>query len=920
VVPSGEVTLLFTDIEGSTRLWETRPDAMRVALVRHDDILRSVIEGSSGYVFKTVGDAFCASFGDAAGALEAVLVAQRALADETWPEGVSLRVRMGLHTGSCDERDGDYFGPTVNRAARLEAVAHGGQTVLSGATASLVRSTLPPGVRLLDLGLHRLKDLGQPEHVYQLQVEGLDGQFPPLRSLDNPELGNNLPRHLTSFVGRETEMAEVGALLQTSRLVSLVGAGGVGKSRLAVQLAADLLDESDNGVWLVELASLADPDLVPQALVSVLSIRDEPGRPVLDTLLDVLRDRHLLVVLDNCEHLIEACARMVDALLQSCPDVEVLVTSREPLGIDGERVYRVPSLSLPPADGTEAPGNLLNSEAVQLFVARAAARDRTFVLGEANAEAVTSICRRLDGIPLAVELAASRLGALAVTDVEARLDDRFRLLTTRNRTALAHQQTLRAMVDWSYDLLATPEQVVLCRSSIFAGSFTLESAERVCAGGDIESDDVMDVITSLVDKSLVEADTFESAVRYRLLETIRQYASEKLVEHGEAAGVRRAHARAFLALVEEAAPHLKGLEQTNWLDRLDLERDNVRAAAAQLLVDSDATEGALRLAIALRRYWDIRGPIGEAVDTIDAALARTEAHAPTSLRAEAMAAASEIVVRAGLTAQSRQRAEEGLVIARQMGGPGLIADLLSSLVFAAFRQGDHTPTIRQYADESVELARASSDPDLAGVTLAMRALLFGVTNPLLARADYHEALSFFRDAGDRRWTGMVLNNLSISEMQDGDLSAARVHLEESIFIARDIGDATRLPLLVFNSGLIACLEGDHRAAKTSFADSLINAKKLGTRTLVALAIFGLALCASVDGDELRAASLHGAAQRLLEVEGGVLEPLEARMAEEDCQNLKDRIGPEVFATAFDAGHHLTAQGAISLALSDLDGA
>ena len=907
-MPSGDVTLLFTDIEGSTRLWETEPEAMRVALARHDQLLRSAIGGASGYVFKTVGDAFCASFGKAADALKAALVAQQVLAAEAWPEGLTLRVRMALHTGLCDERDGDYFGPTVNRTARLQAVAHGGQTVLSGATAGRVQSALPDGVALVDLGEHRLKDLGQPEHVYQLQAEGFDWRFPPLRSLDNPDLGNNLPQQVTSFVGRKTEMDEVRALLERSRLVTLAGAGGVGKSRLAVQLAADLLDGSGNGVWLVELAPLSDPDLVPRELASVLSVRDEPGRPVLDSVIDVLRDRNLLLVLDNCEHLIDACAKVAGGILQSCPGIAILATSREPLGIDGEQLYRVPSLSLPPPDGVEAIDGLRASEAMQLFVARAAGRDRAFALDGANAAAVVSICRRLDGIPLALELAAARLGALSAADIEARLDDRFRLLTSGSRTALARQRTLRAMVDWSYELLTEPERTVLARSSVFAGGLTLNSAEVVCAGRDIEAVEVVDLLVSLVDKSLMQADTPSSVVRYQLLETIRQYAHEKLAERGETEGVRRSYALSFLALAEEAAPHLKGPEQAEWLDRLDHERDNLRAAAAHLLADPDATDEALRLGIALRRYWDIRGPLGEAVDTLDAALNRSESQGATSLRAEALAAAAEVDVRAGLTTRSRLRAEEGLVIARQIGQPGLTSDLLSSVVFAAFRQGDQSPSIFRCADEAVELARTTGDPDLTGFALAMRAVLLQVNDPPGVRADLAEALSMFRVAGDRRWTGIVLNNLSVHEIGDGDLAAARAHLEEAIAIAKDIGDFSRFPLLGFNLGVVECLEEDHQAARGSFTDVLFHANKLGARTQVALAIFGLALCATAEGDELRATSLHGAAQSLLQIEGGVLEPLEAKIAETDCQRLKVRIGPQAFATAFEDGRQLTAAG------------
>lgn len=909
------MTFLFTDIEGSTALLRrVGGDTYATVLADHHRIIRAGLSVHSGKEIDTQGDGFFAVFSSPSACVAAVIEMQRTLGGHRWPMGERVHVRMGIHSGEASETSTGLVGLDIHRAARIAAVAYGDQVVLSATTAALVRDSLPDGATLGDLGFHRLKDLGQPEQIFQLQAEGLRVEFPPLRSLDNPELGNNLPQQLTSFVGREKEMGVVRALLRTSRLVTLAGTGGVGKSRLAVQVAADLLDGSGNGVWLVELAPLSDPDIVPQALASVLSLQEDPGRPVIDTLLDVLRDRNLLVVLDNCEHLIEACAKLANALLRSCPGIVILATSRQPLGIEGEHVYRVPSLTLPPLVGNEAFQDLLASEAVQLFVGRAGAHDPTFDLDEANAAAVGAICRRLDGIPLALELAASRIGMLSASDIETRLGDRFRLLTTKSSAVLARQQTLRALVDWSYDLLLEPERVLLSRSSVFAGGFTLESAEVVCAGGEIESDAVLDLLTSLVDKSLIQADTLGRSVRYRLLETIRQYARERLNERGESEAVRSAHALRFLALAEEAATHLKGPQLADWLDRIDLERDNLRMATASFLGDPDAIEEALRLGVALRRYWNVRGPLGEAVDTIEAALARTPSDRPTPLRAEGKAAAADIEDRAGLTAQSRRSAEEGLAIARQLGDPRLIADLLSSVVLAAFRQGDLGPVIFEYADESVELARSSGDLDAAGVTLAMRAVALHANNPVRARADSAESLSLFRANGNRRWVGIVLNNLSVIEMVDGHFAAARAHLEEALAIAKDIGDLSRFPLLSFNLGLAACLEGDHRVARSSFTDALTHANRFGARTQVALAIFGLALCTTVDGDPLRSTSLHGAAQRLLELNGEVLEPLEARMAEEDFCRLKGQIGVEAFTTAFENGHRLTAQDAIVLAL------
>src|SRR3984885_2311785 len=505
--PSGTVTLLFTDIEGSTKLWEADSQLMAGALRQHDQILRSAIQDADGYVFKTVGDAFCAAFGTPQQALEAVLTAQHALGAETWPTRRPIRVRMGLHTGSCEERDNDYFGPVVNRAARLEAVAHGGQVLFSGATAELLSESLPEGVTLRDLGLQRLKDLGRAEHVYQLEARFLQPSFPPLASLDNPELPNNLPGQLSAFVGREPELSQVRSLAGSSRLVTLTGAGGCGKTRLALQVAAELLDTARDGVWFVGLAHLTEAEAIPEAIAAVLGLADQRGqRPLLESLIDALREQDTLILLDNCEHVIDGAAKLCGQLVRECPGLRILATSREPLGIDGEHVYRVPSLSLPRPEA-DAADEVGASDAVQLFVERAQAHGPGFVLDDASAPLVASVCRRLDGIPLALELAAARLSSMSLQQVSDRLGQRFRLLTGGSRNAMPRQQTLQATVDWSFSLLNETERDAIRRLSVFAGGFDLEAAETICASdGMVDEFEVIDLLHSLVSKSLVIAD------------------------------------------------------------------------------------------------------------------------------------------------------------------------------------------------------------------------------------------------------------------------------------------------------------------------------------------------------------------------------------------------------------------------------
>lgn len=481
---SGTVTFLFTDVEGSTKLWEEAPEQMRLAVARHDEIASQVIEEGGGRLVKSrcEGDSIFAVFPLATDAIATACKLQVAFRKEDWPQKTPLKVRMSLHTGEAQEREEDYFGSAVNRTARLRAIAHGGQIVISLTTEELVRDTLRDGIGLRDLGSHRLKDLQRPEQVFQVLHPELPEDFPSLRSLDS--MPNNLPQQVTSFIGREKEIADVLGLFKTTRLLTLTGSGGAGKTRLAMQVAADVLDDYDDGVWLVELAALTDPALVPQAVAQAMGVREEPGRAILATLSDYLKPKQVLVLLDNCEHVLGACAQLCDHLLRQCPNLYFLATSREGLNIAGETTYRVPSLSLPDARVKPIPEVLGQYEAVRLFIERAQAAQPGFEVNDQNAPALAQLVTRLDGIPLAIELAAARVKALSVDQINQRLDDRFRLLTGGSRTALPRQQTLRALIDWSYDLLTPQEQTLLRRLSVFAGGWTLEAAEAVCSDPD----------------------------------------------------------------------------------------------------------------------------------------------------------------------------------------------------------------------------------------------------------------------------------------------------------------------------------------------------------------------------------------------------------------------------------------------------
>jgi len=593
-MPSGTVTFLFTDIEDSTRLWERHREEMSRAVARHDELVWEAIDRRGGRVFATGGDGVAAAFDRAVDAIGAATEAQRLLAGEAWPEATPIRVRMGIHTGEAQERGGDYFGPALNRASRLTAIGHGGQVLVSHATEQVARDAFADvSVELRELGEHQLRDLSRPERVFQVVAAGLVVDFPALRSLD--ALPGNLPRQLTSFVGREREVELLVGLVHERSLVTLTGVGGVGKTRLAVQVAADVVAEFADGAWLCELASVADPDAVWETLAAALGIVPAPGRDLGEVVLEYLAPKQLLLVLDNCEHLLGPVASVVGAVGQRCERLSILATSREGLALAGEQMVAVPSLGVP-AEG--AGGEDIDAaEAVRLFCDRAHDADNNFVLGE-HAGAVAQLCRRLDGIPLAIELAAARVRSLAPEDLVARLDQRFKLLTRGSRAALERHQTLRNTIDWSYDLLTDNERVALNRMSVFAGGCDLTAAEAVLAGGDLESVDAADVLGQLVDKSLVLVDHDTNGARYRLLETIRQYAQERLERTDEIAAVRGRHLDHYVGRAETAGPHLRGRDQLAWAATLAADVDNFRTAL-DVAVEASLPDPALRLVAAL---------------------------------------------------------------------------------------------------------------------------------------------------------------------------------------------------------------------------------------------------------------------------------------------------------------------------------
>ena len=839
--PPGTLTMFLTDVEGSTRLWEEHPDAMPRAIQRHHELAHEAIERHGGYrpPDQGEGDSVFAVFSVAPSAVACALDFQRALAAEPWPDQVALRVRVALHTGALELRDGrNYAGLALNRCARLRAIAHGGQVVLSEATRVLTALDLPAGASLQDLGVHRLQDLSLSERVFQLCHPDLPAAFPPLRSLDARP--HSLPLQLTRFVGRERELGEVRSALRSARLVTLTGTGGSGKTRLALQVAADLLEEYPDGTWFVECAGTADPALVPRVVSSTLGIREQQGRLILDTLVHHLATKTTLLVLDNCEHLLDACAELADRLLRACAGLTLLVTSREPLGITGEVVRRVPPLSIPEATLVPSAEAVATFEAVQLFVDRAVSAEPRFALTDANAAAVVAICRRLEGIPLALELAVARLQALSIEQLQDRLEDRFRLLTGGSRTALPRQRTLRATVDWSHDLLTEPEQILLRRLAVFAGGFSLDAAEQVCGDRQVAPADVLDLLTQLLDKSLAHLETGPASGRYRLLETIREYALEKLRAAGEEPELRWRHLTYYIGFAESA---LRGPDQQTWLDRLHTELDNFRAAFGWRLRQQDP-EPALRLASALLEFWVVRADWSEGLEWVERALDLPGKVEP-AVRMKALRAAAELADVLSDYPRSTARYEESLTIARSLGDKRAIAMALDGLAHEAQRVGRVTEA-RPLIEESVALLREVGDEPSIARSLGGLAWLAG--NYAKARALWNENLAIRRRLGNRESVGWSVIQVGHATQGEGDYAAARAAYEESLSIGRDLGYKRMIARSLTQLGEVALLEGKVAEARGLFEETLPIWEEIRHKSGLQDSLRGLGDVARQEGD------------------------------------------------------------------------
>ena len=782
--PTLVTTFLFTDIEGSTRLWEREPERMRLALACHDAIGRTAVEQNRGILVKMTGDGLNAAFSEPLDAVSAALQFQRELAQPDATNGLELKIRCGMHAGVNEHRDNDFFGAEVTRAARIMSAAHGGQILLSNTVVALVLNRLPADITVRDLGRVRLRDLIAPAHVYQLLHPALRNEFPALRSLEATP--NNLPEQVNAFIGRVNDVTHIREALRATRLLTIAGTGGLGKTRLALQAAAEVLDDFPDGVWLVELAPLADERMVAQRVASVLGVKEETGRPLVETLRAGVNDRRLLILLDNCEHVALGCAQLAHQLLQACPGVKILATSREALHIGGETIYPLAALQLPDPAAAMAIGELTRVEAIRLFVERARSTLPGFELNERNAQAIRDICCRLDGIPLALELAAARVRSLSVDKIAARLTDRFHLLTDGDRTALPRQRTLRALIDWSYDLLNEPERALFCRLAVFAGGWTLEAAEAVAPGSDIDVDDVLSLLSHLVEKSLVLMDL--NGERYRMLETLREYARERLDATGDADTTFAHHLRHYLEFTHEAGiQKIVGPDQAHWLERMDQERENILAAHRWCNRSDDGPTLGLQLVHWTKLYWLKRGMVGVGYQLLTEALARTHSGERTRERCRALFDAGQMASFMANYEDAKRLLEESLAIARERGEEGRVAAVLQPLGTVSLGLGDAAGA-RAYLEEAVTLTTSRGEPREIAAALNSLAQVHRMQGALdRAEELYGQVTTIARELGDRESVAIALLNRAIVAVERKASEKARTILVEASGIASDIG-------------------------------------------------------------------------------------------------------------------------------------
>ncbi len=880
-LPAGTITFLFTDIEGSTRLLQQLGSEYAQVLGEHQAILRAAFAANDGVEVDTQGDAFFVAFPTAPQAVTAAAAGTLALAAHAWPEGTTVRVRMGLHTGTPQVVGDHYVGLDVHRAARIAAAGHGGQVLLSQATSALTEQALPEGMTLRDLGAHQLKDLQHPERIFQLVLAGLPADFPLLKTLDTHQ--HNLPVQPTSLLGRQEQVAALTGLLRRDdvRLVTVTGAGGIGKTRLAIQVAAELIEAFPDGVWFVRLSRLVDPELVVPTIARVLGVQEPGSQPVAEALRAHLARKHLLLVLDNFEQVVGAASE-VAKLLAASPGLHFLITSRVPVHLRGEREYPLAPLPLPDPHHLPAPEALTQYAAVALFIERARGARPDFVVTTSNGPAIAEICQRLDGLPLAIELAAARVKILPPEALLARLATQLQVLTGGSRDLEERQQTMRATIAWSEALLMPGVKVLFRRLAVFVGGCTFEDAEVVSAtpeGAAPLDLDLLEGLTELVEQSLVQQREEEGEPRFVLLRVIREYALERLESSGEAESLCRAHAAQMLALADQANQQRTGPESVAWRDRVEREHDNLRAALAWAR-DSGEAELGLRLAEMLFWFWRRRGHVREARRWLEEFLAAgpVDALAMDSelakLRAQALVNCGTLALLQGAYPTAVTEIEQGRALALAVGDQRTARIALTNLGRVASAQGD--------------LERAA--------------------------ARYAESLALAREIGDKNAIATLLTNLANVDNNQGNLELATERNTESLALARELGDHDLVALCLNNLGVLARRRGDLSQSEAYLRQALVGVWKLGDPHGSATVLESLAETAVAAGRPERAARLLGAATAVRETVGAPLTAYYQAKEEEEMAPARAALGEEQWAAAFASGRALSLEQAIAEAL------